>query len=275
MIEIKPMDETYLHLKCLHGGPVDTTSFEPPPDPLPGGHPPHPWSDETVREIATKYRENRISHPRPATFMREMIRRYGTCAILAWEEQKVVGHLRFLPMKVARMVWDPDPSPILDCTMACKPEEDEGTLWVQCVMTCQPYVAASSNSASATVPAGNHGPVVVTTASGKQHFRTAEEAGARKGIGLKLVHGLIDWARDHKWRRIVKVAHCDLDWFYGIQGGGGRSFWEKAGFKILGTFYKQAFGLPEDFTTIVQPQMVEKGMTEEEIWTWYQMGYDL
>ena len=83
------------------------------------------------------------------------------------------------------------------------------------------------------------------------------------------------WPQQHKWRRIVKVAHCDLDWFYGIQGGGGKAFWEKASFKVLGTFYKRAFGLGEDFTAIVRPQMVEKGMTEEEVWTWYRMAYEL
>ena len=275
MIKIKPMDESYLHLSCLHNGPINTTVFESPVDPLPGGHPPRPWSDETLREVTGKYNSNRISHPRPAEFMREMIRRYGTCAILAWEEQKVVGHLRFFPMKVARMLWQPDPSPILDCTMACDPEDDEGTLWVQCVMTTRPYVASSSSPASTTVPVGPHGPVVVTTSSGKRHFRTSEEAGARKGTGLKLVYGLIAWARQHKWRRIVKVAHCDLDWFYGIQGGGGKAFWERAGFKVTSTFCRRAFDLGQDFTDIVGPQMLKKGMSEKDVWTWYRMAYEL
>lgn len=101
MIEIKPMDEGYLHLRCLHDGPIDAATFEPPPDQLPSGHPPHPWSDETLRDVAEKYRAHRISHPYPAEFNREMIRRYGSCAMLAWEEGKVVGQLRFYPMKVA------------------------------------------------------------------------------------------------------------------------------------------------------------------------------
>lgn len=32
MIEMKPMDENYLHLVCLHEGPVDATTVEPPPE---------------------------------------------------------------------------------------------------------------------------------------------------------------------------------------------------------------------------------------------------
>ncbi len=89
------------------------------------------------------------------------------------------------------------------------------------------------------------------------------------------MQGFIVWAREHSWKRIVKVAHCDLDWFYGIQGGGGKAFWEKAGFEVVGSFYKEAFGFPEDFGAIVQAQMAEKGMSEEEVWTWYRMAYEL
>lgn len=114
-------------------------------------------------------------------------------------------------------------------------------------MTCRPYVSSED----------------------------AKKANARKGIGLELVQRLIYWAREQGWKRIVKVAHCDLDWFYGIQGGGGKAFWEKAGFKVVGSFHKRAFDLPEQHKTIVKSQMVEKGMTEQEVWTWYRMSYDL
>ena len=89
-----------------------------------------------------------------------------------------------------------------------------------------------------------------------------EETDARKGKGQKLVQGLICWAREHGWKRIVKVAHCDLDWFYGIQGGGGKGFWEKAGFKVIGTFFKRAWEFDGDDKSVVQAQMAEKRMTE-------------
>ena len=212
---------------------------------------PHPWSDETMVELAKKY--TRISHGwtgDPAReFMREMIQRYGTCAMLAWDQTKVVGQLRFYPMKIARLiaVSQSHSGPILDCTVACSPEEDEGTLWVQCVMTCGAYVDSQS----------------------------AKEVGARKGVGQKLVHALICWARENDWKRIVKIAHCDLDWFYGVLGGGGKAFWEKAGFQAVGAFYKRAFDLSEKDKSIVQSQMMEKSMSEEDVWTWHRMVYDL
>ena len=229
MIEIKPMDESYIFIDCLHHGAVDPSSpprrekgWQDVPD-LPG----HPWSDETIAELAKKYRS--ISHGwsgDPAReFMREMIRRYGTCAILAWEARKVVGHIRFYPIKIARL-WagtETDPSPVLHCAAACEPEQDEGALWVQCVMTSRRFEKPDE----------------------------AVKAGVRKGIGLKLARALIPWAKEHAWKRIVKVAHCDLDWFYGIQGGGGKAFWEKAGFKVVGTFHKRAFGFCDEHKAIV------------------------
>ena len=101
------------------------------------------------------------------------------------------------------------------------------------------------------------------------------KVGARKGIGLKLARAVIRWARDNGWKRIVKVAHCELDWFYGIQGGGGKTFWEKVGFNVVGSFQKDAWEFNKEHGAIVQAQMAEKGMREEGVWTWYRMMYEL
>jgi hypothetical protein len=252
-IEVKPMDESFILIPCLHGGPVD-----PKAPPQKGRDwieaddlPPQPWDDRTLTDLAGRYR---IMTHGPAgdaarEFMREMTRRHGACAILAWEEGKVVGLLRFYPMKEARIMAasQDDPSPVLDCTAACEPDDDEGTLWVQCLMTCRPYEDAEG----------------------------ARRAGGRKGLGLRLAKALLSWAGEHGWRRIVKVAHCDLDWFYGIQGGGGKAFWERAGFTVAGSFHRKAFDFGDEDDHIVRAQMAEKGMTEKDIWTWYRMVYEL
>ena len=98
MIEIKPMDESYIHIDCMHRGPVDPSSpprrlvhWKDAPD-----LPPHPWSDETIAELAKKYgrlAEGWGGDP-SREFMREMIQRHGSCAMLAWEEGKVVEEVR-------------------------------------------------------------------------------------------------------------------------------------------------------------------------------------
>ena len=84
MVEIKPMDEGYLHLNCLHDGPIDTSTLESSSDELSTHFPPLPWSDETLLELKSSY-PNEFGHSRPKEFVQEMMHRYGTCAILAWE----------------------------------------------------------------------------------------------------------------------------------------------------------------------------------------------
>lgn len=57
MIEIIPMDEGYIHIDCMHYGPIDPSS-----PPRRGNEwqdavdlPPHPWSDEVIVELAKRY----------------------------------------------------------------------------------------------------------------------------------------------------------------------------------------------------------------------------
>lgn len=177
-----------------------------------------------------------------------MIRRYGTCAILAWEKEKVVGFLRFYPLNIVRLVAESGGEqrhPIAVTSMRF--ERDPTALWVQCVMTSGPY----------------------------ENSDQAKKVGARKGIGLKIVKGLVSWAKEHGWKRIVKQAHSDLDCFYGICGGGGRAFWEKAGFKVMETFREKNDFWGDYWTDTIERQRNEKGMTTQEVWTYYQMNYDL
>lgn len=253
MLEIKPMDESYILIDCMHNGRVDSSS---PPRRVEKEWqdatdlPAHPWDDKIIAELAKRYR--RISEGwagDPAReFMREMIQRYSTCAILAWEEQKVVGFLRFYPLNMAQLVAEnggEQKHPIAAAAMRFDP--DSAALWVQCVMTCTPY----------------------------EELERAKKAGARKGTGLKLAQALVSWAKRHGWKRIVKQAHADLDCFYGTCGGGGKAFWEKAGFKVIGTFREDKNLWGGYWTDIIERQRNAKGMSEEEVWIWYRMAYEL
>ena len=90
-----------------------------------------------------------------------------------------------------------------------------------------------------------------------------------------LARGLVAWARDHGWARIVALANADLDCFYGTCGGGGKAFWEKAGFEVVGTLRPDKSFWGEYWTDIIERQRKDKGMTAEEVWTWYRMAYEL
>jgi hypothetical protein len=54
-----------------------------------------------------------------------------------------------------------------------------------------------------------------------------------------------------------------------------RTFREKAGFEVTGSFSKRAWEFDEEDASIVQAQMAERRMTEREMWTWYRMVYEL
>ena len=260
MIDVRPMDKSYVYTSCLHFGPVDPDvplrpDWEQPKVP---DLPAHPWTDETISELARKYKclgEGQGGDP-AREFMREMMQRYGTCAILAWEDGTVVGHLRFYPLSIAQLLArageKKQPVPSYSALLF---EPDPEALWVLCVMTALPNTGA----AQATL--------------GSRHFPTATQAGARKGTGTKLVRGLIDWAGTHGWKRIVKLAHPDLDVFYGICGGGGKAFWERSGFHAIGSTPVEPW--QGEIAEVVERQRKEAGLSEEDTWAWPRMVRDL
>lgn len=42
-----------------------------------------------------------------------------------------------------------------------------------------------------------------------------------------------------------------------------------------GSFRKRAFELKGDARVIVEAQMARAGISEEDVWTWHRMAYDL
>ncbi len=236
-VEIEPMDASYILIDCLHHGAVDPSlpprregSWQDAPD-----LPPHPWSDETILQLAGRYRsisEGWRGDP-SREFMREMIQRHDSCAMLAWEDGKVVGFLRFYPLTIAQLQAgaDREKQPIPG-SHALDLAPNPATLWVQCVMVSQPYLVSSSNPTMAQLTPKGEGPDVIRDPSGQLRYRTREDVGARKGVGQKLVKGLIEWAGQHDWKHIVKQAHADLDCMDGSYGGGGKACWEKSGFVV-------------------------------------------
>ena len=129
--------------------------------------------------------------------MRDMIQRYGSCAMLAWEEGKIVGQLRFYPRHVMGLLeqagaYGPIP---------WKSKAPEKTLHIQCVMTSMPYTNDVEGRAG----------------------------GARRGVGQQLVHALVGWAKERGWSSLETQAHPDLDYLYGRERFSGKRFWRKAG----------------------------------------------
>lgn len=191
-VVVEPMTGEFVLWRCLHGGPLTCQMIDQ-------------WSP------AEKIRWERYRR-RNRPLLRKITKTYGACAILARDNDKIVGHLRFYPKAICGlkragglcMQQDypagpaddfgddefPDPAPIEDKTIV-----------VHCLITGSP--------------------------------QRKENPYQRKGIGTQMVRTLIQWAKANGWKQIEVDAFEDLPVIYEGTGSAGHTFWEKLGFRIV------------------------------------------
>ena len=110
MIEIKEMGDKYILDRCPLSEPVD-------PLRLPQDE--YPAYGERAKEIRRK-------------FFREVREKYGNCVLFAWDDDKIVGFLLFLPKSVGRRLGlKPMPNP--------DEEKTEKTLIYACMQLLSEY----------------------------------------------------------------------------------------------------------------------------------------
>jgi GNAT superfamily N-acetyltransferase len=141
--------------------------------------------------------------PNPSTvaYFKKVMDAYGTSAITAWQEEKLVGFLPFMPVNcgLPEMVF---------CVSA--PNQ-----------TPEDRVASST-----TVPFDELTPKIL-----KVQCLSVSPRLYRKGIGTAMVHYLADWAGTRGWQKIQGWAFesPEIDdsyvWLPSVQ------FWEKSGFQ--------------------------------------------
>jgi hypothetical protein len=238
-VEIGMMSADALFWRCLHGGPLTPQTLDHPEP-----HPRVPW--ERLR-------------PRNLAFLARMTERYGACAVLARDGDRVVGQLRFYPKAVFEMAASPDgPGLCLQQTAPNGPAEDfadrafppleemaDRTLRVHCIMTGSP---------------------------GQK-----ENPYQRKGVGSRLVRALADWARERGWAALEVRTYADLPCLYAVTGAAGRTFWEKLGFRVVETGVESAFVEDgnEGFVRAVLKEAAALGMDADEATAKYTMRLDL
>lgn len=189
---LEPMSEEFILWRCLHGGPLSRDTIDQ-------------WS--SVDNMPWDcYRK------RNTPLLIKLTKTYGACAILARDGDRVVGHLRFYPSAISKMVGagglclqqDPPNGPDEDFADHNFPELSEladKTLMVHCLMTGSPL--------------------------------RKENPYQRKGVGSRMVRTLIEWAGAHGWEGIEAEAFEDLPIIYEGTGSAGRTFWEKMGFRLV------------------------------------------
>ena len=250
-ITIEPMTEDFILWRCLHSGPLSKRTMEQYPD--------------EEGQIVNFKKIRAINIP----LLKRLIKTYGTCAIVARDGDEIIGVLRFYPKVVMDMEkagymclqQDHPAGPVEDLIDEQLPpleQIEDKTLQVHCIMTCRPYV-------------GNKETEVLG-----EHYLSKTDVGARKGIGLKLARALIDWARQQGWKKLEVTTFADLDIFYGVTGGAGKSFWEKVGFKVQSTKpMSREDWSDENAIALIDAQAKAAGLSQKDVWSFYEMTCEL
>ncbi len=82
-IVVEPMTEAFIAWRCLHFGPLALETIDR-------------WPAESALPLA-RYRE------RNRPLLLKLTKTYGSCAIVARDGDRIVGHLRFYPKEVCDM----------------------------------------------------------------------------------------------------------------------------------------------------------------------------
>jgi hypothetical protein len=245
------MTEDFILWRCLHSGPLSKQTMEQ----YPSGE----------GQIVNFKKIRGINIP----LLEKLIKTYGSCAMVARDGDEIIGVLRFYPKALMSMEKagflcmqqdypaGPDENFINEQFPSFDQIKDK-TLKVHCIMTSRPYAGDKETEIFG------------------MHCLGKVDAGARKGIGLRLARALIDWARQNGWKRIELTTFADLDVFYGVTGGAGKSFWEKAGFKLQNTRPMSHDDWPDKKAQqLIDSQAEAAGISPKDAWSFYDMAREL
>jgi hypothetical protein len=228
------MSKENLAWRCLHGGPLTPVSIDAPG---PDGH----IAFEAFRA-------------RNLTFLGNLVRTYGACAVVARQGEAVVGQLRFYPKAVRdlaapglglclQQAFPSGPSEALGRMRFPPPDEIvDKTLLVHCMMVA---------------PDGPGGSL------------------RRQGIGRRMASALVDWAGANGWRAVEATAYASLPIVYTISGQAGRSFWEGLGFRLVRTGREVLLEEENDLVRTMRDQAIVLGIDPASIKDKYTMRREL
>jgi GNAT superfamily N-acetyltransferase len=175
---------------------------------------------------------------RNLALVRKITEAYGACAIVARDGEKIAGTLRFYP----KALWSKaEPGAfclqgfpltahgfLIGMPLPSFDELEDKTLRVHCLMAGSPF--------------------------------QKENPYQRKGVGTRMVQGLIRWARRNGWEGIEATAVEDLAILYEHTGQAGKRFWEKCGFRTVSISKGPRSGLPGPVLEIAREQARAQGL---------------
>ncbi len=233
VVEMMP-GETILW-RCLHGGPLTAGSIDE--------------RDERGRIPWEDFRDRNLS------FLENMTRTYGACAVAARSGGRFVGHLRFYP-KAVRALADPGVGLCLQQSFPYGPPADFGRRAFPPLRTLEDKTLVV------------HCMMVASGGPGGEDYR-------RQGLGRRMALSLIGWAAAKGWRVIEATAYASLPIIYTVSGQAGRSFWEGLGFRLVRTEREPLLEEENDFVRTMREQAQARGLDPSAIADKHTMRLDL
>lgn len=233
-VVIEPMSERMLLWRCLQDGSLTVESIEQ-------------WSPDS----ATPWMELRA---RNVPLLAKLTATYGSCAMLARDNEQVVGMLRFYPKAITLL-------------------EEAGQLCLQQDYPAGPMATLVERRFPPLAELADKTLVVHCLMTGSPSRQ--ENPYQRRGIGTRLALGLTAWAREQGWQAIEATAYESLPIVYAVTGQTGRSFWERLGFGVAALGVEPALAQSGDFSQTMRQQAVERGLAPESITNCYTMRLDI
>ena len=221
-VVVEPMTEKFILWRCLHSGPLSCHTIDQ-------------WPSDS--QISWEhYRQRNIP------LLLKLTRIYGACAIIARDDDRMVGQLRFYPKAVWGMegagglcLQQDYPSgpadDFADKDFPARARIEDKTLAVHCLMTGSP-----------------------------QQKQTPYQ---RKGLGTRMVKTLIQWAKANGWDRIEANSFEDIPIIYEITGCAGHTFWEKLGFSMADRYPHPDLQERNQFVITLEEQAKSLGIPPE------------
>lgn len=230
-VVIKPMTEEFILWRCLHQGPLDAATIEK--------------GNRAARRDVN------------LALLTKLIRTYGTCAMLAWDRDQVVGYLRFYPKAIASFteagfmlgmcLQQPPPAgpseSVLERRFPPLAEIEDKTLRVHCLMTGSPFVSKNTYQ--------------------------------RKGIGTRMARALMEWAAANGWTAVEAMAFEDINFLYSHTGQAGLAFWAKLGFTVVRKGIEPFLAQENDFSRKLRAAAQAEGFDLAGIANVYTMRFEL
>ena len=186
-MNIIPMTADFILYRCIHVGPL---------------------SPENIDKITEKAEQStRDMFARNKKFFRRIIETYGSCAMLAMENDHVIAHTRFLPQVVSTVSGRKE--------MCCQ----------------QPEYAPTQEMVDMDLPSFK----TLKDRSLRIHCWHIHKDYRNKGLSHALLDAMINWARDHDWKTILASAGINDPWVASLSCAPMLRVYLKHGFKKIET----------------------------------------